>query len=107
MSGRKVGSATDRFEPDALYHDLEPLARLKKPPCDFEMERYGKTRKGQGADREGMDFYYPILIIILGRASRSLPMKSILKLTWQELIRNQDIIGARAKQLYTEDEWLQ
>lgn len=106
MSGRQEGSLCDRFDPEALCHDLEPLASLEKPPCDFEMERYGKTKKGQSADRDAMDEYYPLLKIVLAHARRGLPIKSGMKLTWQELVGKHDIISARSKQLYTQEEWV-
>ena len=80
--GRKKGTTCDRFEPAALEKDLEHLANLKCPPCDFEMLNYGKTKRSQAADRDGLVEYHPLLAVVLKHAPKGLPTQSLLKLTW-------------------------
>ena len=95
MGGRRNGTTNDRFDPEALTDALKPLAMLKKPPCDFEFEQYGKTRRSQGPDREGLEHYLPLLMILLKFATRSLPLKTLLKIVWLQLEENWSIKSKR------------
>jgi hypothetical protein len=106
MSGGKKGnrSANDRFDPEAMTHALKPLAILKKPPCDFEFEEYGKTRRTQGPDRDGLEFYEPVLSKMLKFAARSSPKKALIKIVWLQLEEDHKIKSKRYE-CKTIDEW--
>ena len=49
-----------------LIEVLEPYARLKEPPFgDWEMDGYGKKRRSQGPDRQGLAKYHALLKSLL------------------------------------------
>ena len=105
MSGRKSGTTNDRFDPEALTNALKPLAELKKPACDFEFEQYGKTRRSQGPDRDGLEYYEPLLLIILQFAARALPLKAHLKIVWLQL-QDDYLIKSKRHENKTKADWV-
>ena len=103
MSGRKSGTTNDRFDPEALTDALKPVAMLKKTQCDFEFEEYGKTRRSQGPDRDGLEYYAPLLKILLMFAPRSLPLKALVKIVWLQLEEEYEIKSKRHENKTTAD----
>ena len=90
---RRARSGNETFDVTRLASLLEPLARDKSPPCDFELSGYGKTRRSQGPDREGLQFYAPLLMAILTVAPTGYPSLVLLRETWLELQRKFQIMG--------------
>eukprot|EP00959_Pyramimonas_sp_CCMP1952_P233905 4887826-Pyramimonas_sp.AAC.1 len=100
MVGRQEGSTCDRFDPDVLVAALAPVARLKKPPCDFDFLHYGKRKRSQAADRDALEEYYPILKPVLGVAPKGLPIKQAVRLTWSRLQDEHGIMTEHSKNEY-------
>ena len=106
--GRAHGTHGDQFEPAELEAALKPLARDKQPPCDFELEQYEKTKRSQGPDRIGLVHYFPLLSVILEFAPRGLPLKSLLRIVWNNLNTDFSIMTTASKEYYKGrvHEWL-
>ena len=85
MSRKRPRSNTTRFSVTALFDDLSGLANLKKGGCDFEFTLYGKERRSQAADRDGLVKYKPILMKVLLHAPNCYPNHMLLKAVWIEL----------------------
>ena len=77
----------DTFDVDRLVADLEPYAKLRSCPFDWEFNRYLKSRRQQAPDREGLTFYYLILTTVLMHAPSCFPKQKLLRCTWLELSR--------------------
>jgi hypothetical protein len=105
MTGRRHGTTNNRFDPEALTSALKPMAELKKPPCDFEFEVYGKTRRAQAPDREGLEHYAPLLTILVKFATRSLPLKAHLKIVWLQL-QNEHQIKSKLHENLSSTDWV-
>ena len=94
VMGRAYGTINDRFCPEKLEDALKPLANMVKRPCDLELEKYEKTKRTQGPDRDGLVEYYPVLSIILQFAPRGLPQKSLLEIV---IVNLQNLYGIMAE----------
>lgn len=64
---------------------LAPFAVLKTPPFDWEVAGYGKTRRSQGPDRDGLEAYEQLLRVILRAAPSGHPSLGRLRSVWMWL----------------------
>ena len=67
---------------------LQGFAVLKEPPFNWSISGYGKNRRSQGPDREGLALYRPLLRIILGLAPAGFPSMVSLRYVWTDLNRS-------------------
>ena len=77
----------DLIDIEALCRDLAPHAKLKDPCFDWGILQYGKQRRSQGPDREGLLAYHGLLRVILAHAPGALPGLSALREVWLWLHR--------------------
>ena len=100
MPGRAKGTANDVFEPDALIEALKPHARDKECLFDWELGDYGKSRRSQGPDREGLGYYAVLLAVVLLFAPHGYPSSTLLKIVWRELQHKYSIMSKELIQIY-------
>ena len=100
LSGRVSGTTNDHFNPQQMEEDLKPLAKNKKPGFDWELSLYSKSRRSQGADREGLAFYAPLLLIILNLCPKGFPNLGTLKIVWKQLQSKYDIMDPMLRHIY-------
>ena len=87
-------SSCDLLDVVSLCSDLEPLARLKDPPFDWECARYGKRRRSQGPDRDGLKFYLVLLTIFVLHAPAGFPPLARVREAWLWLDKHHSIMAA-------------
>ena len=100
MAGRARGTHSDNFVPAELLEKLRPLANQKKPACDFELERYQKTKRTQAPDRQGLVEYAPLLSPILDLCPRGQPKGILLKIVMAKLNDDFDVMTTLSKNTY-------
>jgi hypothetical protein len=98
--GRKSGTTADNFEVDFMVEQLEPYARLKDCPFDWELAHYAKSRRTQSADRDGLMLYHILLAIVLTLAPFGYPSLGLLKIVWGELQRKFKIMSRELTAVY-------
>jgi len=77
-----------------LGKHLEPYAKLKTAPWDWEVARYGKTRRSQGPDRQGLEAYDKLLQVILLAAPTGHPPLYRLREVWVWLHKEHNIMAS-------------
>jgi hypothetical protein len=98
--GRKSGTTADTFDVDFMVEQLVPYARLKDCPFDWELSNYAKSRRTQGADRDGLAFYHILLCIVLTLAPLGYPALGLLKIVWSELQKKFNIMSKELTAVY-------
>jgi hypothetical protein len=93
-------SCNDVFDISAMVEALRPAALAREPPWpDWQLARYGKVRRSQAPDREGLLQYRSLLDIILGFAPGCYPSHKLLREVWMELDRCHGIKGQACSSL--------
>ena len=82
----KVRTPNDDCGPDAMEAALEGFAKDKSFPLDWELEQYEKRRRGQGPDREGLERYYDLLMVVISLCPYGQPALAMLWLVWISLL---------------------
>ena len=90
-------SHNDVVDCSSLYSSLAELAKLKASSFDWGIQRYAKSRRSQGPDREGLILYEEVLDIIIRHAPACLPGHVPLRDCWKKLHREHDIKDAPDK----------
>ena len=91
---RSQRSGNDGVHVGSLASDLAVFARDKECAFDFEFKRYGKHRRSQGPDREGLLFYKDILSVLLRHAPNGRPSLVALRECWLYLQRQYSVRAA-------------
>ena len=109
MPAKKPRTSNDVFCTYALYAALEAFAKLKTLSWDWEGGEYAKSRRSQGADREGLEAYFELLKAILTLAPGGFPSLMLLKVVWSRLQAEHTIMAEEVKKKYKRasglDEW--
>ena len=95
---KRPRSCNDPIDCADLVADLLPLANLRKAPFDWHVAAYGKQRRSQGPDREGLEHYHALLDIVLDHAPTALPGQVPLRRCWMELDRKFDLMPQDLKE---------
>jgi hypothetical protein len=77
-----------------LGKHLEPYAKLKTAPWDWEVAGYGKTRRSQGPDRQGLEAYEKLLQVIRLAAPTGHPPLYRLREVWVWLHKEHNIMAS-------------
>jgi hypothetical protein len=97
---KKPRTSNDIFCPVALFEALKVFAMLKKLAWDWEFLNYAKSRRSQGPDREGLEYYFEVLQAVLKFAPGAFPSLALLRLTWAQLHDNFDVMADEVKAKY-------
>ena len=97
---KKVRTSNDLFYKAALYEALKVFAMLKKLAWDWEFLEYGKSRRSQGPDREGLEYYFEVLQAVLKFAPKGFPSLALLKLVWTQLNEKHNVMAEEVKAKY-------
>ena len=81
----KVRTPNDECGPDDMEAALEGFAKDKSFALDWELEQYEKRRRGQGPDREGLEHYYDLLMVVISLCPYGQPALAMLRLVWLSL----------------------
>ena len=93
----KQRTPNDIVDGSELEEALKPFAEKKQLGWDWEFDQYGKSRRSQGPDRDGLEFYLAILVVIFSFAPLGHPPLTILRQVWKNLHNRFDIMSAAAK----------
>ena len=105
---KKVRTSNDLFCKAALYEALKVFAMLKKLAWDWDFLEYGKSRRSQGPDREGLEYYFEVLQAVLKFAPKGFPSLALLKLVWTQLNEKHNVMAEEVKAKYKQkgiDSW--
>ena len=97
----------DYFDVHALVAALSPLAGMKASACpiDWELVHYPKSRRSQAPDRQGLEKYSALLLIILQYAPRCFPNHNLLKMVYLDLHRKFGIMSAQSMETTSPVDW--
>ena len=72
---------------------LAELAKLRTPGFDWDLRAYGKSRRSQGPDRDGLMYYERLLEQVLRFAPRGFPSHVQLREAWMWLQKEHHVMA--------------
>jgi hypothetical protein len=97
---KRPRTSNDIFCTEALFEALKVFAMIKKLAWDFEFMEYAKSRRCQGPDREGLEYYFEALEAVLKFAPGGFPSLALLRIIWVQLQDNFDVMADEVKAKY-------
>ena len=98
-------SRNDTVSVASLCDALKAEADKKTLPWDWHISEYNKSRRSQGPDRSGLEFYLPLLCILVALAPRCQPGHICIQESWLWLHKRYRIGDGRSDELQDINVW--